>query len=81
MIATMQWQFIDAPTTYTNVGGNTQYHPDGHGTVSFGRAGRIIEVDDAGSRVWELTGLNGAYVFRAQRIMSLYAAGSGEPTR
>jgi len=79
--ALMEWQFIDAPTTYTNVGGSTQYHPDGHATVSFGRAGRVIEVDQAGNRVWELTGLNGTYVFRAQRLASLYAAGRGEPTR
>jgi hypothetical protein len=81
LTATMEWQFIDAPTTYTNVGGTTQYHPDGHGTVSFGRAGRIIEVDHVGNRVWELTGLDGAYVFRVQRLSSLYSAGLGEPTR
>jgi len=81
MTATMQWGFIDAPTTYTNVGGSTQYHPDGHGTVAFGRAGRIMEVDGSGAKVWELTGLDGAYVFRVQRIGSLYAAGKGEPTR
>ncbi len=59
LTATMQWEFIDAPTTYTNVGGTTQYHPDGHGTVSFGRAGRVIEVEGAGSKVWELTGTGG----------------------
>lgn len=81
LTATMEWEFIDSPTTYTNVGGTTQYHPDGHGTVSFGRAGRVIEVDQAGNRVWELTGLDGAYVFRVQRISSLYAAGRGDPTR
>jgi arylsulfate sulfotransferase len=79
--ALMEWQFIDAPTTYTLVGGSTQYHPDGHATVSFGRAGRVIEVDEAGNRVWELTGVDGMYVFRVQRIHSLYAAGAGEPTR
>ena len=81
MTATMEWAFIDAPTTYTNVGGSTQYHADGHGTVSFGRAGRVIEVDQTGNRVWELTGVDGAYIFRVQRLGSLYAAGSGEPTR
>ncbi len=81
LTATMEWQFIDTPTTYTNVGGATQYHADGHGTVSFGRAGRVIEVDHVGNRVWELTGLDGIYVFRVQRIASLYAAGAGEPTR
>jgi hypothetical protein len=79
--ALMEWQFADSPTTWTIVGGSTQYHPDGHGTVSFGREGRIIEVDAAGNRVWELTGLDGAYVFRAQRIGSLYTAGASEPTR
>lgn len=81
MTALMEWQFIDAPTTYTNVGGTTQFHPDGHGTVTFGRAGRVIEVDEAGNRVWELTGLDGVYVFRVQRLTSLYAAGRGEATR
>lgn len=79
--ALMEWQSIDAPSTWTQVGGSTQYHPDGHGTVSFGRAGRIIEVDAAGNRTWELTGLDGTYVFRVQRLTSLYAAGRGEPTR
>jgi len=81
LTATMEWQFIDTPTTYTNVGGSTQYHPDGHGTVSFGRAGRVIEVDHVGNRAWELTGLDGVYVFRTQRIGSLYTSGFGEPTR
>ena len=79
--ALMEWQFIDAPTTWTLVGGSTQYHPDGHATVSFGRAGRVIEVDQAGNRLWELTGLDGMYIFRVQRLGSLYAAGRGEPTR
>jgi len=81
MTATMDWQFIDAPATWTAVGGSTQYHPDGHATVSFGQAGRVIEVDGSGNRVWELTGLDGVYVFRAQRVGSLYTAGRGEPTR
>lgn len=81
MTATMDWQFIDAPATWTAVGGATQYHPDGHATVSFGQAGRVIEVDGSGNRVWELTGLDGVYVFRAQRVGSLYTAGKGEPTR
>lgn len=81
LTAVMEWQFVDAPTTFTLVGGSTQFHPDGHGTVSFGQAGRVIEVDPAGNRVWELTGLNGVYVFRVQRLGSLYTAGRGEPTR
>jgi hypothetical protein len=79
--ADMEWAFIDSPTTWTLVGGTTQFHPDGHATVSFGRAGRVIEVDQNGLRIWELTGLDGVYVFRAQRLGSLYAAGRNEPTR
>lgn len=81
MTATMQWEFIDDPTTFTNTGGSTQYHPDGHGTVSFGRAGRVVEVDEAGSKAWELTGLDNVYLFRVQRVGSLYTAGRGDPTR
>ena len=81
MTATLQWELIDAPTTYTAVGGSTQYHLDGGGTVSFGLAGRVIEVEAAGAKTWELTGLAGSYIFRVQRIGSLYNAGRGEPTR
>lgn len=81
MTALMLWAFVDAPATWTVVGGSTQFHTDGHATVSFGRAGRVVEVDPAGNRVWELTGLDGVYVFRAQRLGSLYSAGRGEPTR
>jgi hypothetical protein len=81
MTATLQWEFIDAPTTFTAVGGSTQYHLDGGGTVSFGLAGRVIEVEAAGAKTWELTGLTGSYIFRVQRIGSLYNAGRGEPTR
>lgn len=77
----MEWMFVDAPATWTAVGGSTQYHLDGHATVSFGRAGRVVEVDQTGNRLWELTGLDGRYVFRVQRLRSLYTAGRGEPTR
>lgn len=64
--------FRDSPTTLTPVGGSTQYYGNGHGLVSFGRAGRVVETDPAGNRAWELTGINNVYVFRAQRIASLY---------
>jgi len=64
--------FRDSPTTLTPVGGSTQYYGNGHGLVSFGRAGRVVETDPAGNRAWELTGINNVYVFRAERIPSLY---------
>ncbi len=72
--AVLTMDFRDAPTTYTPVGGSAQYLPNGHGLVSFGRAGRVVEVDEAGNRAWELEGVDGTYIFRAQRIASLYAA-------
>ena len=36
-------------------------------------SGRVVEVDEVGNRAWELTGIDSAYVFRVQRISSLYA--------
>ncbi|MFQ5549718.1 MAG: arylsulfotransferase family protein [Gemmatimonadales bacterium] len=79
--ATLVLEFLDGPNTFTVVGGGTQYYANGHGIVTFGRAGRVIEVDAAGNRAWELTGIDGTYVFRTQRLTSLYTPGVGEPTR
>ena len=70
--ALLVMSFEDAPSTFTQVGGSTDYFPDGHANVSYGRAGRVIEVDPAGNRAWELAGLDGTYVFRAERITNLY---------
>jgi outer membrane protein assembly factor BamB len=72
--ATLQWQYIDGPEIQTLVGGNTQVYADGGALVSFGREGRVVEVDELGQKRWELTGIDDLYVFRAQRIPSLYAA-------
>lgn len=77
MTATLDWQFIDSPTTFAGVGGATQAYPDGGALVTFGPAGRVVEVDANGARRWELTGINGTYVFRAQRLASLYSPGAG----
>lgn len=71
--ARLQWEYIDGPEVHTLVGGNSQVYADGGGLVAFGRAGRVVEVDAFGTKRWELTGIDGAYVFRAQRIPSLYA--------
>ena len=79
--AQLIWEFRDSDTTYTFVGGSTQAHANGHGLVSFGREGRVIEVDASGARAWELTGIDGIYVFRAQRIGSLYASERMDTTR
>jgi hypothetical protein len=69
--ATFEWEFIDDPATFTLVGGSSQVLPAGRGLVSFGRAGRVVEVDAAGARRWELTDLDGIYVFRAERLPGL----------
>ena len=74
MTAELLFEFIDAPDTYTPVGGGTDVLPGGGALVSFGRAGRVVETSDNGDRVWELTGIDQLYVFRAQRIPSLYAS-------
>ncbi|MEO8199326.1 MAG: aryl-sulfate sulfotransferase [Gemmatimonadota bacterium] len=78
LTALLVMEFIDSPTTFTNVGGNTQYYSNGHAAVSFGKAGRVVEVDPSGNRAWELTGPEGNYVFRVQRFHSLYAPGVGD---
>ncbi|HKI95262.1 MAG TPA: arylsulfotransferase family protein [Gemmatimonadales bacterium] len=77
--ATLVWSFVDAPTTFTPVGGNSQVLANGHALVSFGKAGRVDEVDANGNRVWQLTGIDGEYVFRAERITSLYGRHFGDP--
>jgi hypothetical protein len=66
------------PPVITQIGGSVQGLPGGRALVSFGTAGRVEEYDTAGSVIWRITG-NLGYVFRAQRIRSLYAPGVGTP--
>ena len=58
------------------LGGTTQSLDDGHTLVSFGNGGRVEEYDAEGRVVWSIEG-NPGYVFRAQRIRSLYQPGAG----
>jgi hypothetical protein len=60
----------------TMIGGSVQSLPGSRTLVSFGTAGRVEEHDDAGRLTWQVLG-NAGYVFRAQRIASLYAPGIG----
>jgi hypothetical protein len=64
------------PGVVTEIGGSVQPLPDGRTLVSFGTAGRVEEYDASGRVVWRMEG-NPGYVFRAQRIRSLYAPGVG----
>jgi hypothetical protein len=58
------------------IGGTTQMLPGGRTLVSFGNGGRVEEYDSSGSSVWRIEG-NPGYVFRAQKILSLYKPGVG----
>jgi hypothetical protein len=65
-----------APGVVTQIGGSVQALPRGHTLVSFGTAGRVEEYDSTGSVVWRIE-QGAGYVFRAQRISSLYRPGAG----
>lgn len=60
------------------VGGTTQTWSAGRVLVSFGSGGRVAEYDAAGNLMWRIEGSSG-YVFRAQRIRSLYHPGVDSP--
>jgi hypothetical protein len=62
------------PGVTTLIGGSVQSLARGRTLVSFGTAGRVEEYDATGRVVWRIDG-NAGYVFRAQRIRSLYAPG------
>jgi hypothetical protein len=64
------------PPVVTEIGGSVQDLSGGRTLVSFGTAGRVEEYDSAGKVVWRIE-RNAGYVFRAQRIRSLYIPGAG----
>jgi hypothetical protein len=66
------------PAALAVLGGTTQELADGRLLVAYGNGNRVEEYDQAGQVVWRIEG-NPGYVFRAQRIQSLYAPGVGTP--
>jgi hypothetical protein len=74
--ATLTHSYSGAPGVVTQIGGSVQNLPGGRTLVSFGTAGRVEEYDASGEVEWSIQG-NAGYVFRAQRIRSLYAPGVG----
>jgi hypothetical protein len=74
--ARLAHSFSSIPGVVTLVGGGVQIISGGRTLVSFGTAGRVQEYDAAGRVMWSIEG-NAGYVFRAQRIRSLYAPGVG----
>jgi hypothetical protein len=74
--ARLAHSYASNPGVVTQIGGGVQSLPGGRTLVSFGTAGRVEEYDAAGRVMWRIDG-NAGYVFRAQRIRSLYAPGVG----
>lgn len=66
--------YVSTPGVSTLIGGSVQSLDAGRTLVSFGTAGRVEEYDASGRVVWRIDGHAG-YVFRAQRIRSLYVPG------
>lgn len=62
------------PAIVALLGGTTQDLPGGRTLVAFGNGDRVEEYDSAGRMAWHIVG-NSGYVFRAQRIQTLYHPG------
>jgi hypothetical protein len=69
--------YMSSDKVIAQIGGNTQSLANGHTLVSFGNGGGVEEYDASGNTVWRITG-NPGYVFRAERIRSLYNPGKGD---
>ncbi len=76
--ARLSTSYAPTPLVVAELGGTTQDLPGGRILVSYGNGGRVEEYDAEGSVVWRIDG-NAGYVFRAQRITSLYRPGIGSP--
>jgi hypothetical protein len=74
--ARLAHSYGSVPGVVTQIGGSVQPLPDWRTLVSFGTEGRVEEYDADGRVTWSIQG-NAGYVFRAQRIRSLYAPGVG----
>jgi hypothetical protein len=70
--------YSSSPEIVGQLGGSTQSLRLGRILVAYGNGGRVEEYDAAGNVVWRIEG-NPGYVFRAQRISSLYRPGAGTP--
>jgi arylsulfotransferase ASST len=70
--ARLMQSYGSSPGVLTQIGGSVQALPAGRTIVSFGTTGRVEEYDATGRLMWHIDG-NAGYVFRAQRIRSLYA--------
>lgn len=70
--------YASLPAVRAQLGGTTQALPADRMLVAYGNGGRVEEYDASGAVVWRIEGDPG-YVFRAQRIRSLYRPGVDLP--
>jgi hypothetical protein len=73
-IAYLQGTYFSLPAVTSILGGSTQRLPGGRILVAYGNGNRVQEYDAVGNVVWEIHD-NPGYVFRAERISSLYHPG------
>ena len=76
-VARLMGSYVSTDKVIAQIGGSTQSLANGHTLVSFGNGGGVEEYDATGKVVWRITG-NPGYVFRAERIRSLYNPGQGD---
>ena len=76
--ASLVTSYSSPPAVTAQLGGTTQYLAGNRTLVAYGNGLRVQEYDGAGQVVWEIQGSPG-YIFRAQRILSLYHPGVGTP--
>ena len=69
--ARLTGRYVPALARSASLGGTTQTLPGPHTLVAFGSGAAVQEYDSDGAVVWEIEGETG-YIFRAQRIQSLY---------
>lgn len=78
LTATELAAYHGTPPVTALLGGSTQPMANGHTLTAYGNGNRVQEYDEAGAVAWEIYG-NAGYVFRAQRIGSLYRPGADLP--
>jgi hypothetical protein len=75
--ARLKVAYLSSDKVIAQIGGSTQTLANGNTLVAFGNGGGVEEYDASGKTVWRITG-NPGYVFRAERIKSLYNPGKGD---
>lgn len=76
LVATLEQSYGSPSGAQTAIGGSVQQAGTGRWLFSVGTTGHVEEFDGGGTLHWMING-NPGYVFRAQRIPSLYQPGVG----